>query len=414
MKIMIVGAGEEHRIGIHEAKSMNLETFVIDGNPEAPGFQDADDHAVVSTYDFREALRVAKEKGINGVMTLASDVPYTVAYVAEGLGLPGITLDAAHLLSDKMRMKRRMSENMVPMPKFRLAKNFMTDFHSISHYPQLVVKPCDSRGARGVQLFNRRFLTSQAIYDKAIEIAKRYSPTGRAMIEEYLPGPQLSVEGFMIDGEAHIPAIFDRNYDRLNEFAPYMVEDGGEMPSKYRGEYPSIKKIMGVAARSVGLMNGVVKGDLVIHEGVVKVIEIAGRLSGGWFATVATPYSTGINFIKNVIRWSLGEDLTADDWKPTQNRGAAIRFSFPNPGTVISGGLQAFTRGTYLPISPVPDPWRFDNCLYYRSFVKKGDVIKTITDHPGRPAVVVASGVDREDAVLNAKRLIDMIKIEVV
>lgn len=399
MKIMIVGAGEEHRIGIHEAKSMGLETFVIDGNPEAPGFQDADDHAVVSTYDFREALRVAKEKGIDGVMTLASDVPYTVAYVAEGLGLPGITLDAAHLLSDKMRMKRRMSENMVPMPKFRLAKNFMTDFHSISHYPQLVVKPCDSRGARGVQLFNRRFLTSQAIYDKAIEIAKRYSPTGRAMIEEYLPGSQLSVEGFMIGGGAFIPAIFDRNYDRLDEFAPFMVEDGGEMPSKYAMQYKdNVEAVMGVAARSVGLMNGVVKGDLVIHEGVVKVIEIAGRLSGGWFATVATPYSTGINLVRNVINWSLGESIKLDNFQI--GLGAAIRFAFPKPGIVKS-------------ISGFEDVKRDKECLYTRLFVKEGDTIGPIMDHPGRPAVVVASGVDREDAVLNAKRLIDMIKIEV-
>jgi biotin carboxylase len=220
-------------------------------------------------------------------------------------------------------------------------------------------------------------------------------------MEQYLKGPQLSVEGFMIDGYCYLPAIFDRNYPYLNRFAPFMIEDGGQMPSKYSIVYKDeCERVMTLAARSVGLYDGIVKGDLVIHEGLVKVIEIAGRMSGGWFGTVATPESTGVNLVKKLIRWSLGEKIEPKDMQPTiQDRHAAIRFAFPKPGIVKKlTGVLTTQKDKY--------------CLYSRVFVRKGDEIKPTQAHPDRPAVVVAWGEERHSAILNAERLINKIRIE--
>jgi biotin carboxylase len=398
-KIMIVGAGIEHMIAIRQAKEMGYKTFVIDGNPQAPGFAIADEHAVVSTYDYLNAFKQGHGRGVNGVMTVASDVPYTVAMVSKLLGLRGISPRTAWILSNKLNMKQVLKRNNVPVPDF-MEINAVDDIERfMAVYSEAVVKPVDSRGARGVQ---KIFVGMD--YGKALYVAEKNSPTGKAMIEQYIEGPQLSVEGFMVAGYLQLPAIFDRNYEHLHRFHPYIVENGGEMPSKY--DYEEIRIVTQNAALTVGLTTGPIKGDLVLEPNriktlnpIVKVIEIAGRMSGGWFGTVAVPYATGVNLVKNNIKWVMEGNMERADWLRTENRGAAIRFAFPDEGKVLS--VKGYSEVT-------KDP----SCLYAGMFTKRGGQVSAIENHPARPAVVVAGGKDREEAKANAERLIGMIKIK--
>lgn len=400
--IMVIGAAQEHCLGIKTAHDLGLTVFVTDGSPNSPGFSEADDSSVASTYDPETTLKVARDYlahggRIDGVMVLASDVPYTVAYVAEGLGLPNIGIESALNASEKVRMKDRFQEKAVPMPLFREVadENHLIEMAEGFGFP-VVVKPVDSRGGRGVQLINNK---AQLV--AAHVIARTYSPTGRVMVEQHLSGPQLSTEGFMLDGKAYIPAIFDRNYEYLEQFAPFIVENGGEMPSIYSQEYwDEIHAVMRQAALALGVETGVIKGDLVIHDGQVKVIEIAARLSGGFFGTVATPASCGVDLIKANINLCLGNKVDPEVLEHKFKKAAAIRFAFPEPGRVkrITGLDQV-----------LHDP----ACKYAHVFVKEGDVIESITNHPGRPAVVVADGSCLKEAVYSAKRLIGMLHWEV-
>ena len=400
--IMIIGAAQEHCLGIKAAHGLGLSVFVTDGNLNSPGFSEADDFAVASTYDPETTLKVARDyiaRGgrIDGVMTLAADVPYTVAYVAEGLGLPSIGLESALNASEKIRMKERFREKSVSMPLFREVADVKHLLEVSEEFElPIVVKPVDSRGGRGVQL-----IKDKAQLPTAYAVAHSYSPTGRVMVEQYLPGPQLSTEGFMLDGKAYIPAVFDRNYEYLERFAPFIVENGGEMPSIYSQEYwDEVHVVMKQAALALGIEAGVVKGDLVIHNGQVKVIEIAARLSGGFFGTVATPVSCGVDLIKTNINLCLGNEIDPKDLDHKLERAAAIRFAFPELGRVkCMTGLDQVLQ----------DP----ACRYAHVFVKGGDVIQPITNHPGRPAVVVAEGSCLEGAIYNAKRLIDVLHWEI-
>ncbi len=394
--IMIIGAAQEHCLGINVAHRMGMRVFVTDGNPRSPGFALAEAFSVASTYDPKATLDAAKnyiENGgrIDGVMTLAADVPYTVAYVAEHLGLAGIGLETALNASEKIRMKECFLQRSLPMPLFREVANEEHLMQVADEFGlPIVVKPVDSRGARGVQLIRERTLLPAAYSN-----ARQYSPTDRVMIEEYLPGPQLSTEGFMLDGEAYVPAIFDRNYEYLDRFAPFVVENGGEMPSLYEPRIrDEINSVMKQAALALGMETGVIKGDLVVSQGQVKVIEIAARLSGGFFGTVATPASCGVDLVRTNIEVSLGRSVDPHQLDHKYERAAAIRFAFPESGRVIHvDGLSEILQD--------------ESCCYAHVFVNEGDVIPTITNHPGRPAVVVADGDTREDAVINANRLIN-------
>jgi len=294
-------------------------------------------------------------------------------------------------------MKQQFQKHGVPMPLFQEVRSAqeLGAFAAQTGFP-VVVKPVDSRGARGVQL-----VRNQPGLNEAYSSAKEYSPQGRVMVEQYLPGPQLSTEGFVIDGEAVIPSIFDRNYEFLERFAPYIVEDGGEMPSRFSDQYrQEVHDVMAAAAYALGIRTGIIKGDLVIHEGRVKVIELAARMSGGFFATVAAPVSCGVNLVEANIRLALGEKLNREDLLPKWQKGAAIRFAFPPEGVIHSvNGWEQIQKDVA--------------CRFAHVFTKPGQIIAPITNHPARPAVVVAEGTTTVQAVQNAKRMINQLKWEV-
>ena len=106
----------------------------------------------------------------------------------------------------------------------------------------LVIKPVDQprqprRAARGA---------GAKISTKAFMLARSHSPTERVMVEQYLDGPQVSTESIVIGGRCFTPGFSDRNYEYLERYAPFFIENGGDLPSHLPQE------IAGKGARSGG------------------------------------------------------------------------------------------------------------------------------------------------------------------
>jgi biotin carboxylase len=399
--LLMVSGGIEAVPGIRLAKEMGLHVVVSDGNPQAPGMAVADDHLVVSTYDVHETVAAACRyhatvRPIDGVMCIASDVPLTVAHVAAALGLPGISTRSARLASDKMAMKHRFALDHIPIPYFSEITS-ASDLRSIIRtrgFP-LVLKPVDSRGARGVLR-----LTVDVDPAWAVEFSRSFSPSCRIMVEEYLDGPQVSTESLVIDGVAYTPGFSDRNYELLERYHPHIIENGGELPSHLPVPIQqSVREVVGRAAASMGIQNGVVKGDIVVSRGKPYVIELAARLSGGYFCTHEIPLNTGVNFVGLAIRQSLGEKPRPEELLPTIERGVAQRYLFPSPGRV--------TR-----ISRVEEVRRRADVSLCEVRVGVGDMVGPIRCHPHRAGVVIAVGNSRDDAVARVLDAISQIEIE--
>ena len=112
--LMIIGGGVEQIPAYLAAKRRGLHVVGTDMSCDAPGLSYADHRLHVSTRDSAAttlaAIAFNRSHHIDGVMTIANDVPYTVACVANALGLPSISLDAAMCVSDKQLMKERFFE----------------------------------------------------------------------------------------------------------------------------------------------------------------------------------------------------------------------------------------------------------------------------------------------------------------
>jgi len=398
--ILIISAGSEAVPGIQLAKKLGLTVVASDANPKAPGFEFSDYKIIASTYDVEETVLAASKfhknvQPIHGVICIAADVPLTVATVAAELDLPGISIDSAKLAIDKLEMKKRFSADGVPVPWFSSIESYkhLEDLVNAENFP-LVIKPIDSRGSRGVLR-----LLEQTDLKWAYETSKKYSPTNCIMLEKFLSGPQVSTESLVIDGTAYTPGFSDRNYEFLDLYAPHIIENGGQLPS-HLDNYTQklVRDLIQNAASSMGIRNGVVKGDIVINDGKPYVIELAARLSGGYFCTHEIPLNTGVDLVGAAMRQALGEIIDPADLKPRFNHPVVQRYMFPTPGKIKSVQLPGWLSS---------DP----EVSFFELRVDEGDIVQPALNHPARAGVVITTGSNVPNAISKAESVISSVKI---
>lgn len=399
--LWIVSGGAEAVPGIKRAKALGYYVVVSDGAENAPGFEFADDSVVVSTYDVSACVAAAKDynqekRKIDGVICMSADVPLTVATMAYELGLPGIPIETAKLSMDKIKMKECFLKNGIPTAWFCAIESaeHLVQIVSEKKIP-LIIKPADSRGARGVLR-----LTESVFLPWAYENALKYSPTGRVMVEEFLEGDQVSTEAIIIEGKGYTFGFADRNYEYLQRFSPNIIENGGDQPTKLnKSEKISIEDTAISAARSLGLSTGIAKGDMILTTEGPKVIEIATRLSGGWFSTDQIPLSTGVDLIGLAIRIATGEKIADEELIPKHQIGVAIRYFFPEQGKIVS-------------ISNIDKYEKMEWVYKIGMFVDVGDVVEDVTNHTKRAGFVITTGNNKQEAVTRAQEVVNNIIIK--
>ena len=154
--ILFIGGGIETVPGVVLAREMGLRVVVSDRNPKAPCFRHADAALIADTYSADENIATAqafnRDHGpIHGVLCLATDVPLTVARTAKALGLPGLDVETARLAMDKLAMKDRFAQRGVRIPWYSQVQSADALKTMVCERSNpLVLKPVDSRGARGV------------------------------------------------------------------------------------------------------------------------------------------------------------------------------------------------------------------------------------------------------------------------
>lgn len=398
-KILIISGGAEALPIIERAREMGLYVAVSDGARDAPGFALAHESIVASTYDRAKTLRLARvsdaERPFDGVISAAADVPLTVAVVAEGLGLAGPSVSSARLASDKFLMKKAFQKAGVPVPWFAMARGPEALKRLIcGRGKNFVVKPVDSRGARGVIRLSKDVDLSWAFTE-----AKKNSPTGRVLVEEWVEGLQLSTESVVAGGLAATPGLSERNYEYLERFAPFVIENGGDLPARLGPqELSAIDRVILGVARAFGIDNWTIKGDIVMTGKGPVLIEAAPRLSGGYFCTHTIPLSSGIDIVESAIHLALGLKVSTAGLHPRFRKFVSQRFWFPEPGVVKE-------------IRRAPGFDSIPGLMKMNIHVSEGQRLSSVVSHPGRAGMVITSGLSREEAEARAREAIGSLEI---
>lgn len=383
--IICLGGGIEALPILLKVKAMGHRIVVVDGNPHAPG-REWGIPLKASCYHAPETVAALVSLCVpyDAVLCSAIDAPLVAAEVSSAFGLPGLSVDSARLGADKWLQKHEL-QDFVPVPMFWQIGT-LDQVRGFARQGNRIVKPLDSRGGRGVIR-----LLPGVDPRWAYEQACAQSPTGRVMVEEWLDGPQLSTESIIQDGRVLFTAVGLRNYARLDEFAPFCIEDGFDEPFYSHVELDiEISNVIEDASRALGWDNCVIKGDLVIHNGKIYVIELAPRLSGGLFC-VAHNTCYQFDFISAAVKLALGErveDRPRTHWREYVSQ----RYVFPRPSDIGR-------RIASLP--PV-------NKLVFSAHWAKspGYVIEPVTSHAARLGQAMAVGDTPEQARERAERAV--------
>lgn len=392
--LLILGAGIDQSIGIKKAKRMGLRVICCDINKNSPGFKIADGYETVSIYDEKEMLKFAfrlnRKYRLNGIMTLGTDTSFIIAKIASKLGLPGPSLETAFLATDKIEMKKYLLAHKIPVPWFSKV-NSLSNLRKIANdfNYNLVIKPADSRGAFGVLKLSKKMNLGWA-YD----YAKSFSATDRIIVEKFEEGPQNSTESIIYDNFAATPGFSDRNYKDTKVFLPHLIENGGELPSYLDNLQQSlVSNLAEKAARAIGLNRWTAKGDMVFTKEGPKVIEIATRLSGGFFSSLEIKLSTGVDFLEAAVNLALGVKPKLEKLNPQTAEFLCQRYFFLKPGKIKQiTGIENLKNNRFV--------------KYFKIWRKKGDVIPKMTSMHARSGVVIVHGSSRLDSIKKAKRAI--------
>lgn len=319
-KIMILGASILQLPAILKAKEMGIEVIAVDMDENAIGFKHADKCLVISTIDIDEVVEAAKLHNIDGIMTLASDMPMrTVAKVAEELGLIGISKETAFKATNKAAMRECLGKNNVPIPKFFRVKGYDEYINIVNKFTsEIIIKPSDNSGSRGVVLLKE--LNNEEQIKNAFKYSMENSRSGEIIVEEYMKGPEVSVESVSIDGKIYIVAITDK----ITTGSPNFVEMGHSQPSQLSKEITdNIKNVAIDAIRAVGIDNGPAHTEIIVTREGPKIVEIGARLGGDNITSHLVPLSTGINLVQVCIQIAMGIKVNL---KQKFLKGSSIRY----------------------------------------------------------------------------------------
>jgi biotin carboxylase len=383
-RIIILGAGVMQGPAIRIAKEMGLYTVAVDADRGALNAPLADRFEQIDLKDKEgiEALgrSLLAEGALGGIMTAGTDFSTSAAWAAERLGLPGIPYEAALNASDKGRMRGCFEKAGVPSPAYRVLSGPGGIPADLSL--PAVVKPVDNMGGRGCRRVN-----SPAEMEEALADALRFSRSRRAIVEDFMEGPEFSVDAVVYDDEITICGLADRHIF----FPPYFIEMGHTMPTNFpQDDQEALLETFKAAVRSLGIAGkgrrGAAKGDVKLTPAGPMIGEVAARLSGGYMSGWTYPYSSGVQPIQGAIQAALGR--RPDNLTPSRSWTCAERAFISIPGRVRSiGGIEKAGAG-------VRD-------LFLRA--EAGKDISFPENNVSKGGNVIACAPGREEAVLAAE-----------
>jgi len=272
------------------------------------------------TLDFDEPGRAARQVEefaaqfpIDAVIPVDEDTVVVAASVAQALKLRHNPVEAAITAKNKHRMREVLSRAGVQVPRywhFSLDEDTGEVAARVT-YP-CVVKPVFLSTSRGVMRADNEeeFAGVVRRLDRIVsdpKVARRGGALAReALVEEFIPGFEVAVEGLVTDGEFRMLAIFDKP-DPLD--GPFFEETIYVTPSRLgRDVQRRIVETTAAATLAMGLTKGPVHAELRVNERGPWVIEVAARAIGG-LCSRALRFDSGVSLEELIIRHALGEDV---------------------------------------------------------------------------------------------------------
>ncbi len=398
--VLFVGAGRHQRRALQRVKELGVRLVAVDRNPDAPGLEIADVGEVIDFADVEAVAEVGRRHGVNGVMTFAADraVP-VVAGIAEALRLPGIGTETAHLMTNKIAMRRRLADVGVPQPRFAAVRHVREVGAAVEAvgFPA-VLKPADSAGQRGLFL-----VSSVDDVERHLHAALAQSTDEEAILESFHPG--LEVNGLLVarGGEVTVVTLSDR---RRAAGAGFGVALAHVYPSTLFGDaLAEVERVGRSTVHALGLRDGIAYPQVIWgDDGVARLIEVAARIPAGQMDSVAR-YGVGVDLVEIALRQALGRPAPDELVEPVRQQPMAIAFLTAQPGPLPTGQL--------IRVGGLDKVLAFPGVVEADLYFQEGETIRPVRVDGDRRGYVIALGETNLQAVERAEAAARLLDVEV-
>lgn len=398
--VLFVGAGRHQRRAIEQCRARGLRVVAVDRNADAPGLASADIAKVVDFLDVSAVVDVARRIGIDGVLTVSADraVP-VVAAVAEELGLPGIGTATAQRLTHKLAMRTALAAAALPQPPYaRVGSSGDVDDALDAVRLPAVLKPVDSGGQRAVFRIETRAELERDLADAIAE-----SPTGEAILEEFVDGVEMNGIVVARGGEPALVSLSDRLRPPGVGFGVGWIH---VYPPSVNGEQLRLSERVAVeSVRALGLRDAIAFPQLIAcPDGRVAVVEVAARIPGGQMADVVR-HAVGVDLVEVALRQALGEGVPDDVALPRFTQPLAVRFFTAQPGPLPTGLV---TR-----IGSLDAVLASEGVVQADTYLQLGETIRPVRRDGDRRGYVIAVADSPVEALRRAESAASLLDVEV-
>lgn len=262
-----------------------------------------------------KAYITLRDKTIDAIVAADDDTTILAAHLNEKFQLHGNRHESVEKTRNKWLLRRALAEGGLPSPKFFVAK---IDSPPESYLPKVefpvVLKPLLLSGSRGVIRANDANEFVAAFHRIATLLRDREffqmhrAAAKRLMVESYIPGIEVAVEGLLTDGNLRVLALFDKP-DPLE--GPFFEETIYVTPSRLPPEtQQQIYDAVAAACKLLGLQHGPIHAEARLNEQGIFILEVAARTIGG-LCSRTLKFGTGLSLEELVLRHAVGEKVDA-------------------------------------------------------------------------------------------------------
>jgi biotin carboxylase len=331
---------------VEAARRLGIEVTVASERPST--FERANPTGLV-TLDFADPARAAgqarafaRRHVLHGVVAVDDDTAVVAAAIAEELGLRGNPVAAATAARDKHQQRQLLAAAGVAVPRFELLTT-AADPERVGRsasYP-CVLKPLRLSASRGVVRaddahgFVAAFQRLTAILEQP-DVARCGDWARQILVEEFVPGREVAVEGLVTQGALTVLAIFDKP-DPLE--GPFFEETIYVTPSRLApAAGQEVVACVQAAVRALGLREGPIHAEVRHNERGAWLIELAARSIGGRcsgalrFGTESSGLGAGVSLEEIIIRHALGMELPT--WERERQASGVMMIPVPGAGVL--------------------------------------------------------------------------------
>jgi len=396
MKNALIVAGGTWQVPIITFfRNKGYTIYVVDPYVFSDGSKLADVHVQCDVRAVYDILQKVKGIKFDIVASDQSDISVTnVAIIAEQLRLKGNSPESTQNFVNKFLMRTLAQRLKLPIPAFAKASKYedVTEFIKTHSLP-VIIKPADSQSSRGVFKIDDKNIGDMP---KLFAECLSFSNCGYSVVEGFVPGIELTVEGFASGGKHRTLAISSKKHFRTAiasslEYPPVNIPDS---------ILAKVEQANDTFVENTGLNFGITHAEYMVvpETGEVNLIEIACRGGGSLISSNITNWVAGVNNYEMYYTCLTGGTVDVKSL-PVRKRNAILHFF-------------EFGEGKVQSITGIDEVKAIKGVDFIKMFFKEGDTLSNASDDRSRQGMVIIFADSKTELDNTLQQVCNTIKVK--